>query len=201
MTNNKSTMETYRIFRNGEWATIAIQGWVKGSQQLGELLIHSSFGSWGYRWVNIGQPIKRMLISAGFDALMGKLMAGKLREFDFQASEQAWLRHVEAACQAGTLTLQQAAEVRDLSAMPEHCSLDMFLRNLEDSQPADAGLHNHPLWEDLAAYVICRNNVQAESFWRELWQPFVLQLRNELAGPANDDDGSAEPEGSIQVAA
>lgn len=194
-TVTKSVVEAYRIQSNGEWATIAVQGWRQSTiggapaMEHGELLVHSSFGSWGYQWNNLGLPIKQFLLHTSFDYLMGKLMPGRLREFDYDASLASWQSHLRAARRARTLTADEFNEAwSDSRARGSQCGIELFLDRITCSQPLSA--HEHPLWSDVARYSVCRVNSQAAGFWRELWPLFVQRLRGEMES-ANDERPAA----------
>lgn len=174
------TSETYHVQRTAGRATIVIRSWQQAGQECGELLINSSYGSWGYLWERLEQPLKAMLADASFDALMGKLMAGELREFDFMASLARWSKRLRNARHARTLTADQYREAYDESCSAQPCGAELFLHRLQVSRPL--GLQ-HPLWDDLASCVVSRTNPRAIAFWLRLWTPFVEQLRVELQAP------------------
>lgn len=182
----KTTMEAYRIVAAGGDATIGLRSWqapAAGGQpphEQGEIMIFSSFGSWGYRWSNMGAPLKRFLISCSFDYLMGKLCAGNLREFDYTASLENWKNHLKEARRAQLLTADQFNEVFSDSgaAIDSPCGIELFLNRLETSQPLS--LRGHPLWDSIEAYVVCRNSPQVVGFWQEIWPEFVQRLRDEM---------------------
>jgi hypothetical protein len=187
----KSITEAYRIQANGEYATIVVQGWqgktsgAKPHQTIeqGEILIHSSYGSWGHQWGNMGRPIKQFLSSVSYDYLMGKLLPGELREFDFEASLLSWKKHLVAARRSGQFDRDTLADIWAESCRGETCGVEMFIHRLEQSCPY--GMHEDPLWSDLAMHVKCRDNPAAKHFWSELWGEFLAALRKESTA-AND---------------
>lgn len=189
----KSMVEAYRVQRDGEWATIVVQGWqAPGTgasskmMEQGEVLIHSSFGSWGHQWGNLGRPLKQFLVDTTMDYFMGKMVPGRLREFDFDSSRALWQRHLVAARRSRSLTADQFLEVWDESCNSNDCGVEMFIHRLGSSRPLE--LSDHPLWQDLANYVICRDSPAAASFWRQLWPLFVEQLHREAVVTVAVDD-------------
>lgn len=188
----KNTVEAYRVAVGCEHATIVVQGWQKPSrgaapQQMleqGEILIHSSHGSWGHYWGNMGRPVKQFLAGASFDYLMGKLLPGSLREFDFEASLLSWKKHLVAARRSRQLDAETFREVWDESCRTESCGIEMFMHRLSESQPFH--LQDHPLWDSLNGYAVCRYSPQAKAFWDKLWSEFVAALRQESTA-ANEE--------------
>lgn len=183
---NKTMLEAYRVTVDGEYALIAIQGWQSQDARpidAGELVIHSSLGSWGYQWNNMGLPLKRFLASVSFDYLMGKLTSGKHREFDFAASLACWRRHVIAARRARQLTSDEFREVWDETCLQRACGIELFMERLSHSQPVTA--RECGLWDGLSTYAVSRNNPRVDRFWQLLWPAFVEQLQRELT-PANE---------------
>lgn len=185
MSVKKTTVEAYRVSANGEWATIVVQGWQRpdGGASLppmeqGEILIHSTYGSWGHYWTHLGVPVKQFLVGTSFDYFMGKMMRGSLREFDFAASLSLWKQHLVEARRTRQLTGEQFREVWDESCRPERVSVELFVDRLERSRPVE--LRDHPLWDSLGSYVVARNSSQAMGFWRDLWPKFIGQLRHEM---------------------
>lgn len=181
-TITETAIKAYRIKCAGEWATIMVEGWQSNpaagaTQEQGEILIHSSYGNWGYQWTNAGASFKRFLAGLSFDYMMGKMMPGRLREFDFEASLASWKRHLVAARRSRSLTADEFREIWDESCAYSPCSIDLFMDRIERSRPH--GHHDHPLWDSINAYAVCRYNVQAVRFWEDLWPKFVAHLLQE----------------------
>lgn len=191
MSITRTTVEAYRVQKDHEWATIVVQGWQRNGSgrasdtlmEQGEILVHSSFGSWGHQWCNLGRSIKPFLAGVSFDYLMGKLLPGELREFDFAASLDSWKKHLKAARRCRDLDAEQFREIWDASCDSNECGIEMFMHRLEESRPFE--LRDHPLWDSINGYAVCRDNSMATAFWRELWPLFVAAVRAE-AVPANE---------------
>lgn len=182
----KNTMDAYRVQSDHEWATIALQQWQSRGVEQGELLVHSSFGSWGYQWTNLGRPLKQFLAAASFDGIMQRLAAPHAREFDYDASMLAWKRLIVAARRRREITADQLNEIWDGSGCSEGlaCGEELFLFRVHESRPVELG--DHGLWDDCGEVIVVRTpSQQAVAFWEQLWPVFVAQLRQECSA-AND---------------
>lgn len=79
--------EAYTVRAGMEWATILIRGWQAQSidgqpQEIGEILVHSSFGNWAHQWAHLGEPFKKWLLDAERDYMAVKFMGAKAYVFD-----------------------------------------------------------------------------------------------------------------------
>lgn len=80
--------DVYSVRANHEWATIAVNGWqgrgVDGRlREIGEIMIHSSYGSWAYQWGHLGEPFKLWLANTKDRSYIAqKFMGSEAYEFD-----------------------------------------------------------------------------------------------------------------------
>ena len=204
-----------------EWATIAVRGWTTppdpmcGGQrrECGEILIRSSFGSWGHQWGHLGTPFLRWLLRAEFGYVFTKFMASGLRVFDGEATvREMRLRLIERR-KRGNVDKVVARAVWDELAASEgqaECSDRDFIEamgqifdrikegwspdtdipeGLTERQKSEAERLLQEPWERIAT----KDHPQAVGFWRELWPPFIEYLRAELsqATAATDQPGTA----------
>lgn len=177
-------MEIVRILKGTHWATIAWGGQQSQGAISGCLMVHSSFGTWGHDWVNLGQGFESFLQGAGYDSLMGKL-TGERREFDYHASLASWKRHLVMARRTRNLTEEQLREVWDATCFGAECGAELFAHRLVEGRPLE--MRDHPLWSEPASYVVCRPSERAQGFWREIWPMFVSHLRQlQAKGVANE---------------
>lgn len=184
--------QVYRVRNNGEWATIAIREWRTApdpmcggiSRECGEILIHSSFGTWAYQWGNLGIPFRHFLLKANFDYVFTKFMGDDLQCFDGEARVRAVFKMILRYSRESYLTKDQARElwdeVRSVASQAE-CDEREFgeamlhVRHQIDDDNPMADYFSDPMeWPRLT-----RDDCQAVGFWRELWPHFVNHLRTE----------------------
>lgn len=101
MSVSKDVCERYVVKVGMEYATIVIVEWTRNSAMTGgetyycgEIMINSSFGSWGNIWGACGVPFKKFLIDSDFSYLFGKFMGAKLEVYDGDATFQELLKRV-----------------------------------------------------------------------------------------------------------
>lgn len=187
-----------------EWATICWQGWqgwqANGNdgkpRECGEILIHSSFGSWAYQWGHLGMPFDQWLQKAERGYCAEKLLGTRAREFDGEASVKALRQSLLEHRRSGDIAKNDARSIwdwiEDNDVDLESGSEEFFVTRLYDcAREAD--------WEDEgtphkyhlnnpgrgARHFLdepynrpCRRlNRQFEGFWRDLWPVFVEQLK------------------------
>lgn len=188
--------EAYQV-RGGhgdyEWATILIRGFqATGNdgqpREVGEILIHSSFGSWAYQWGHLGQPFKGWI--AGCDDrsyVAEKFLGSKARVFDGDATVRELRRRIIAWRREGDFDKDQARVVWDWIEENEielSTSADSFCncmyggaRDCEvDGRRRTRGFFDEP-WE--LTYTTLDH--QFAGFWRDIMPPFQEALRAELA--------------------
>lgn len=185
---NKTTtsqMETYRIRAAGEWATIALEGWrdCAGHEQ-GELMVHSSFGTWAHRWVNTGAPFVAFLLAAKRNSMTAKLLGVHALEFDFDASVAGWKPHLVEARRSRQITGDEFEYAWDLTCRGVPCSLEMFLWRIQWAEPQQGGRELRA-WADPERHAMFREHQQFSAFWTQLWPLFLQQLRQR--SPAAND--------------
>lgn len=199
----KSTMESYQIRKDHEYANISLRCWdnpppadsSRGMYYGGEIMIHSSFGSWAYSWNACGSPFKRFLLGAGFDYIFGKFMGHALERFDGEASFRQVLAKVIECRRRRELNKAEARtawdSLDDVRSQAE-CSEEGFCRAIGSAQE-DLGLSfntsgvkqfaKHELSEPWYM-TIKKDDPSATRFWRILWPEFQAALRAELTQPA-----------------
>ncbi len=191
MTIHVSSARQYRIRERREWATIVLSEWraAQPAAYCGEMLIHSSFGSWAYVWHACGVPFRQFLLECDFDYLMSKLMHSRFRVFDAVASSRELSRAVLRARRMTDIDRTEARALWDalkdfsmhraLSAhefVNQACAIaqDMSERGL----PRASRLMREP-WEAITQ----QPSPQAEGFWNTIWPVMCEQLRTECAQP------------------
>lgn len=199
-------MDVYRVRANGEWATICVQGWQVPAdkfcpepREIGEILIHSSFGSWAYQWGHLGLPFKQWLVKTNDrDYVAGKFLGTKAYEFDGQKTVAELRKSLIEYRRTGDLTKNDAATlweyINDNESELEH-SADSFCQVMGDAYeradwqdlmtqqkypergPGRGARHflEEP-WERTSTTL----NRSFAAFWRDIWPVFQGALRTEL---------------------
>jgi len=191
---NKSTgMDVYRVragYKGYEWATICVQGWqATGNdgqpREIGEILIHSSYGSWAYQWGHLGLPFKQWLAKADDkDYIAGKFLGSKAYVFDGQKTV-AELRHrVIEKRRNDVLNRDQARAIWNW--IEEHadeleCSGDRFCERMSEG-PSDCELSGAGarFFQEPWEWICTSLDHQFEAFWHKIMPAFQQALRDEL---------------------
>lgn len=195
MSVTKEAMDCYRVRANGEWATICVREWTVGDCQLtsekirycGEILIHSTFGSWGNSWTHCGCRFKKFLSFADFDYLFTKFMGGNLYTFDGEKSLKGLRKRLIASRRDHSFDKDDA---RDLwQAISENSdqlrgrSVDLWVEVLSrissDSDSREVKRFLQEPWEMTES----SDDMSAVGFWRDLWPEFKASLLVEIALP------------------
>lgn len=182
--------EAYTARAQGEWATIIIRGWQSTGNdgkphEIGEILIHSSFGSWAYQWGHLGLPFREWLPKAERAYCAEKFLGTKAYQFDGATSVRELRRHLLQYRRDGSLGKGDARELWDWIDDNE-CELETsendFVWALEraDTEIVATDQVRHFLsepWEYLHETL----NRSFARFWEVLWPVFVAQLKAEAA--------------------
>ena len=95
--------EHYVIRKNYEWASIVVRCWEAEehgkTRHCGEILIHSSYGSWANSWGHCGHQFKQFLTKLDFSYLFVKFMGHKFTVFDGELSRAAPARAPDRSAQ------------------------------------------------------------------------------------------------------
>lgn len=178
MTFTKKELPCYRMRHNSEWATVIIDGYHLPQQDRhgGELMIHSSYGTFAHHWGHAGEEFRKFLIGLSKDYLLGKLVPQKdLYEYDNVGSLRALRQHILEHRHQGYFTKKWARKVWDAS-----CDLDSFLTSREFIAACEADEDLRKLNEP---WDFCRTKqcTRYDHFWNEIWVPFVNQLKEEVS--------------------
>jgi hypothetical protein len=194
MSCTKSTMESYQIHKDHEYANISLRCWdnpapagsSRGMYYGGEIMIHSSFGSWANSWNACGSPFKRFLLHAGFDYLFTKFMGVNLERFDGEATLRQIRADIIEQRRGGSLSKDEARDV--MNAVEEQS---------ERLSSSDATAYGYAMW-DVAGQLdrdhpmheyfsdpcgwprLTHDDYGAAGFWREIWPEFKAALEAEL---------------------
>lgn len=185
--------EVYSIHTNHEWATIVLRCWSRlanvgtkheGTYYCGEILIHSTFGSWGNTWTACAEPFKAFLVDAEFDYVFTKFMGTKLEVWDGEGSVKSLRRLLLEYRRIGDLDKDEASSLWGEINANEH-ELESSSNDFVECAYRIAGnidsrgvyrLLSEP-WE----LTTTKHDPQAVGFWRTIWPEFVGALKAEMA--------------------
>lgn len=110
--------EAYTVRVNGEWASIVLRqfealGVDNQPRHIGEILIYSSYGSWGYQWGHLGEPFKQWLLDAERDYVAGKLLGSRAYQFDGEKSVNGLRQSLLEHRRTGDITKNDARSIWD----------------------------------------------------------------------------------------
>ena len=198
----KSTdFEVYRIragYHDQEWATIAIKGWqvpadayCSTPREIGEILIHSSFGSWAYQWSHLGVEFKAWLAGNRDRSYMAeKFLGSAAYKFDGEKTVKGLRERVIEQRRHGGLRKEEARLIWDWIEENElelETSPDSFVNKMYDgprdcdelTRSTGARFFEEP-WEHIATSL----DRPFDGFWTQVWPVFRQALREEMAVPA-----------------
>lgn len=189
----KATRECYEVRKDGEWANIMLDCWERrpnfGAPQervyyCGELVVHSSFGTWGYTWTACASPFKQFLQGVEFAYLFGKFMGVNLDRYDGAATLARLQSDTLAHRRARELTRAQAREAwSEILAESERIKSDAMSCGYALMDVAERLGREHPMREELADphswSLQTAHDLQAVTFWRGLWPLFIAALKAE----------------------
>lgn len=183
MNCSKSTCEMYRVRANGEYATVCLSVWsretvAQPSQQVygGEILVHSSFGTFCHTWNHCAVPFKQFLLSISFESFMMKCLGEEFESFDGLASVASVKTAILESRREEGLSADDARNLWD--------ELDLVS---DEAQSCEYAFHH--VLSDLCTeesigasteFVVTTPSNQAKGFWRELWPHFLAMLEAEV---------------------
>lgn len=205
-----TTMNVVRVrggFDGAEWATVCWHSFqatgVDGKpRECGEILIHSSFGSWANSWGHCGVSFDKFLMKIERGYCADKFMGEKARVFDGEATVRELRTSLIEARRTGGLTRNDARSIWDWI---EENELDLqsggneFVYRMNecareaewedaltgrpdwDTGPGRGALHflEEP-WDRIRTDI----DKQFEGFWRDLWPVFIEHLKQHQPNPA-----------------
>lgn len=172
--------ECFQVAADGEHATVFLREWpadAVGRYCGGQLVVHSTFGTFGHTWVSCAGPFKQFLLGLSFDSLMGKCFGERARVYDGEATFNTVARDILMARKAKELSAEEAAELwadwhyhRETIEGAE----DGFYLTMDSLQGVDGDSRNSVLSEPGVA-VCQKDDPQAAGFWAELW-PLICEV-------------------------
>ncbi|MBU9200190.1 hypothetical protein KTD31_02065 [Burkholderia multivorans] len=182
--HTKTHCDLYRIYSNGEYASIGMSVWETRSADKpghvlhgGELLIHSSFGNFCHTWPAGPLPFREMLLGIDFDTFMMKCVGESYRVFDGAASLVNVRRAVARLRRQGVLSQDDARDYWDGLEASE----DLAVRSEECFRIALADLERNGVVPGAADdFIVYAASRQVQGFWREIWPQFTRILDAEV---------------------
>lgn len=191
--------EVYHVragYHDQEWATIAIKGWQMAPdaycsepREIGEILIHSSYGSWAYQWGHLGVPFKPWLAKArDKQYIAGKFLGDKAYEFDGEKTVRELRRSVIERRKHGGFDKDQARSVWDWieenESELESSAHDFVNRMYDGARDTEVGGRAEQFFEEPWDRLATSLNRPFDNFWQQVWPAFQQALREEMAVPA-----------------
>lgn len=174
----KTSAEVYEVWANGEFACIAIQchNFSKGKNS-GRIMIHSTYGTWGYYWPSTSPLFKQFLCELDMPYTAVKFAAKDV--FDEEATLKAMMDDLKEALDNGYLNLTEYHDainaIKDRMKSPDGSFETWFYNDSDENILYDhfgAGM-DLPIREN--------PDPQFKSFWDLLWPLFVQKLKEELS--------------------
>lgn len=192
MSVQRRSADLYDVRASDEWATIVVRDWQRPNRNggvawfCGEILIHSSFGSWANSWDACGRPFHEFFLGCDMHYFMGKCTSGNLKIYDGEATLKALRARVLDWRRSGRLSHDEAEHLWDgieISASTirddERAMIDEMFDLAKGKGPAVNTFLSEP-WE-LSLHKV---NPQIEGFWKVIWPEFCSAIREELAEKA-----------------
>jgi hypothetical protein len=177
--------KSYSVHKDGEWATICIRqtknDYLENSYNGGEILIHSSYGSWGYSWGNIGsRDFREFLSKLDYHYFWGKLDEELGECFDDDGTIREIKRIILRDRRNGDIVAEEAREHFD-----EILSFEEFQDSHKDSNAFYSTMND--CYRDLFSYLnngdlvsITKKKQECDWFWKTLWSEFIEEMKKEL---------------------
>lgn len=177
----RSKCDMYYVAQDGESATMCIDAWANESSKStgfttygGELLIHSSFGSFCHTWTNCAVPFKEFLARIGFHSFASKCLGADAVEFDGNASVASFKEQLLDLRAAGVLSKERARELWD------YLDEDMAHNEFVFHKVLDEICDEADGFDEPTSHIVKKPNRQALQFWKQLWPLLKSMLEQEL---------------------
>lgn len=180
-------LKSYSVRKDGEWATICIRQ-TKNDYNGGELLIHSSFGSWGNFWGNIGsRDFREFLSKLNYGYFWGKLDEDLGETFDCDGTIKELKRCILQDRKSDVICEEEAREHYE-----EILSFEKWHSPHKNGDLLYSCMSEY--YTDLYVYlsnndlpIVTKNKPSCEGFWKTIWSEFVVQMQEELKAMEMND--------------
>lgn len=170
----------YSVSKDGEWATICIRQ-TKNDYNGGEILIHSSYGSWGYSWGNIGvRDFREFLSKIDYHYFWKKLDEDLGECFDCDRTVNEIKKLI--------LRNRRNDNIGNIIArnhFDEILSFEKFHGPHKDGNAFYSTMSEY--YSDLFEYIVSddpptvtKKKQECDWFWKTLWSEFIEEMKKEL---------------------
>jgi hypothetical protein len=173
--------EAYNLRFGHDWGTVLLREWRTDPQggscrHAGEILFHTSYGTYAYIWSCMANPLKQFLTSAARRGecgyIMSKFAGAELMEVDNEATANAYREVVLGDRREGRLTKEQARDDWEVIKLSEGGSIETLVNAVAETNTFDGNCHE---------YIRNRMKPAHRHFWNEVFVPFCKHLEQELA--------------------
>lgn len=188
--------DVYYVRAGHEWATIAIKGWqATGNdnqpREIGEILIHSSYGTWAYQWGHLGEPFKKWLTEADDRVYIAqKFLGSNAFVFDGEKTVRHLRERVIENRKCGDLDKDAARLIWGWIENNEHeleSSIDSFVNTMFDGPSVCGGMTRNTggwFFEEPWEHTATSLDRKFSAFWTTIMPVFQQALRSEIAEAA-----------------
>lgn len=192
MSVRKSNCEKYTIYADGEFAVICVDAHEtaplsdpEAKKYGGQILVHSSFGSFAYSWSNCGAPFKEFLPKLEFHYFAQKMKGHQAYVFDgvgtlAQVKDQLIVLFNEGSLDGADVKV--LADDLDMFSYELTSSVEEFMATMAHLESRHSDVKNANLvFADAASYLRNKADPAIVSFWTLLWPQFINALKAETA--------------------
>lgn len=198
-TVTKTKMDAYTVRADHEYALIALREWSRpvndgaNTYYCGDILIHSSFGSWAHTWTACGVPFREFLTDIEFGYAFGKFMGASLYVYDGESTVRELRKQILVKRQCDELTKGQARalwyevdsnEAEMLTSDRDFCEAVWRIKEELSDNDANKITRGHALrgiFDEPYEWTQTSADRSAKNFWDKLWTVFRSELQRELA--------------------
>ena len=178
-----SQFESYALSDGFDGGTVLLREWTQqrkdGISHCGEILFHTSYGSYAYTWISMACRLKQFLSDAARRGergyIMGKFAGSELMEPDIEATVKRFREEVCRDRRDRRLTKDQARKDWETIDDYEHDSLERLI---------DAVSETKTFGGDAYEYIEQRMKPAHVHFWESIFVPFCSYLAGEIQAVA-----------------
>lgn len=190
-TPSSGKFDAYEFYDGFDGGVVVLREWRRAGKQAefaGQVLAHTSYGSYGYTWTHMGCDLRRFLVDAverkEIGYIMGKIAGASRDAFDPDLTIRDCKRRVRELRRAGGATKENARAAFDVLADLDGSRDDReFYERLDETvifRDDTSGYFRHSITAD------CRG------FWDNIMKPLAAQFQREFEAAANADRDPAD---------
>ena len=169
---NVSQRTVYGFRYKGEWADILVIHGARENTNWVSVVVHSSYGTYGYNWQNIGQTDWWVFLNGlDIDYCLGKMMKpDELREFDHDKTVKNMKQYILEHRRQDVISGNGAREAWN--------ELDEIEWSTDDRMFLDR-IYNIPVFADeYWEWPYYSISGSAQGFWDRVWRPWIMSVAN-----------------------